>query len=116
MAKRRSLTDILGGDPAPPKTRGRKVEDHRQQLVLAQADFTRIKTAKLAGVLIERAEAQRLWESAVVECRQTLAAIPARSAEAAGLTKKQAAWLESELRAALDAFAASGSVSDAEDR
>jgi hypothetical protein len=89
---------------------GRPANPERDALYREQTRLTQIKADKLAGLLIERDEAQRVWEAAMIEFRQTIGALPARGAEACGFTRAQVAWLEKQQAAALRALAAAGDL------
>lgn len=110
--RRRPLADLLGDDePSPPKRSGRKVEDHRQQLVLAQARLAEVRTAKLRGELVPAADVEAEWSTALADLRAALLALPNRIGAACALPPETIAAVDREIRAALAALAASGGVS-----
>src|SRR5690349_9190579 len=101
MAKRkRSLADMLG-DEKPVRKTGRPVEDHRQQLVLAQAEGQRIKNAKLRGELLDSKEVEARWTAAVLDVRSAILAVPSRFGARHSLSATVLADLDSDLRDAL---------------
>lgn len=103
---RRSMADLLGDDSAPRRGAGRPVEDHRQQLVLAQAEGQRIKNAKLRGELLDAGEVEARWASAVLDVRAAILAVPSRFGARHGLSAAILADLASDLRDALAGLAA----------
>jgi phage terminase Nu1 subunit (DNA packaging protein) len=113
MKRRRSDSDIFGDDPPTPNKGGRPVADHRQQLVLAQAEGQRIKNAKMLGELVPAADVERAWTQAVLDLRAGLLAIPSRLGARLGLTPAQLAALDAELRDAMTALASDAGASDA---
>ncbi|GIK48497.1 MAG: hypothetical protein BroJett013_11940 [Alphaproteobacteria bacterium] len=125
MSKRRSLSELLGdAKPARPAGNsrgplpgsgagGRPANPYRDELYREQARIARLKADKLAGSLVPVADVERQWATAVIDCRQRLLAIPSRIGSKHGLTRKQTAAIESELREALEALAASGGVAHA---
>lgn len=107
MAKsRRSFAEMLGDDLAPSRKPGRPVEDHRQQLVLAQAEGQRIKNAKLRGELLDAGEVEARWAAAVLDVRASILAVPSRFGARHGLSAAVLADLDADLRDALAALAA----------
>ncbi len=111
--QRRSMADLLG-DPTPPKRgRGRPVEDHRQKLVLAQAQQVELKNAKMRGELIPAADVVATWSNLVADARQRLLAIPSRLGAQHALSRQLVAAMDAEIRAVLTALAGQGSDSDA---
>lgn len=106
MTRRRSDADLFGDDARAPRKAGRPVADHRQQLVLAQAEGQRIKNAKMLGELVPAADVERDWTHVVLELRAGLLALPSRLGARVGLTPAQTAELDAELREALTALAA----------
>ncbi len=109
---RRSLEEMLG--PAP-KAAGRPVADHRQKLVLAQAEFTQVKTAKLRRELVPAADVEAEWASALADLRAALLALPARIGSKLALPRETVAAIDDEIRVALASLAASGGVSGSGD-
>lgn len=110
---RRALEDLIG-EPAPPKRgAGRPVEDHRQRLVLAQAEQVQLKNAKMRGELIPAADVVATWSGLVADARQRLLAIPSRLGAKLALPRQTVAAMDEEIRAALTALAGQGSDSDA---
>lgn len=107
----RSMEDILGDTP-PTRGAGRPVADHRQQLVLAQAEGQRIKNAKLRGELVPTVEVEARWASAVLDVRAAILAVPSRFGARHGLSAAILADLDSDLRDAL-AGLAGGEARDA---
>lgn len=113
MKRRRSNSDIFGDDPPAPNKGGRPVADHRQQLVLAQAEGQRIKNARMLGELVPAADVERAWTQAVLELRAGLLALPSRLGARVGLSPAQVAALDGELRDAMTVLAAdAGAASD----
>lgn len=126
MSKRRSLSELLGDEKPerPPgnsrgPVRGSRVDSgiggraanpFRDELYREQARMARLKADKLAGSLVAVADVERQWATAVIDCRQRLLAMPARIGAKHALTRKQVAAIETELREALEALAASGGV------
>lgn len=125
MSKRRSLSELLGDEkPArePGNTRGplpgsgaggRAANPFRDELYREQTRIARLKADKLAGSLVAVADVERLWATAVIDCRQRLLAVPSRVGDKHALTRKQVAAIEAELREALEALAAAGGVAHA---
>lgn len=106
MTRRRSDADLFGDDPPAKNKGGRPVADHRQQLVLAQAEGQRIKNAKMLGELVAAADVEHAWTAAVLELRAGLLALPSRLGARVALTPAQVAELDAELREAMSALAA----------
>jgi hypothetical protein len=111
MKRRRTAADLLGDEPAPPK-RGRKVEDHRQRLVLEQARLAGIRADKLAGVLIERAAVELHWAGIVTDLRSALLAMPPRVGARLGLSAAIVTAIDAEVRDALETLATAQAVAD----
>ncbi len=110
---RRSLHDLIG-EPAPPKRgRGRPVEDHRQKLVLAQAEQVELRNAKMRGELIPASDVAATWSGLVADARQRLLAIPSRLGAKLALPRQTVAAMDAEIRAVLIALAGQGGESDA---
>ena len=103
-SSRRSMEDLIGD--APRRGAGRPVEDHRQQLVLAQAEGQRIKNAKLRGELLDAGEVEARWASAVLDVRAAILAVPSRFGARHGLSAAILADLASDLRDALAGLSA----------
>jgi hypothetical protein len=117
MKRTRTMEDILG--PAPPKRPGRKPGDggraanpHRDAVYIQQERVTRLKADQLEGKLLLAADVERQWTAAIVDFRQRLLALPSRIGARHGLTRKQIADLDAEIRATLTALAASGGKLD----
>jgi phage terminase Nu1 subunit (DNA packaging protein) len=104
MRRRRSLDDLLGND-SPKRPNGRPVEDHRQQLVLAQAEGQRIKNAKLKGELLDADEVEARWTAALLDVRAAILAVPSRFGARHGLSAAILADLDADLRDALASLA-----------
>jgi len=105
---RRTLEDILGPAPAPPTRKpGRPVEDHRQKLVLAQAQLAEIRAAKMRGELVPAADVEREWTAALSDLRAGLLALPSRVGAKLALSRETVAAIDSEIRITLSALAAS---------
>ncbi len=102
---RRSMADLLGDDSAPQRGAGRPVADHRQQLVLAQAEGQRIKNAKLRGELLDAKEVEARWTSAVLDVRAAVLAVASRYGARFGIPAAQLAALDADLRDALAGLA-----------
>ncbi len=99
------MEDLIG-EPAPPKRApGRPVEDHRQKLVLAQAEQVELKNAKMRGELIPAADVAATWSGLVADARQRLLAIPSRLGAKLALSRQTVAAMDEEIRAALQALA-----------
>lgn len=98
--QRRSLADLLGDDP-PKRANGRPVEDHRQQLVLAQAEGQRLKNAKMSGELLDAEEVEARWTAAVLDVRAAILAVPSRFGARHGISAAVLAALDADLRDAL---------------
>lgn len=117
--RRRSDADIFGDDPPPRRTApnkgGRPIADHRQKLVLAQAELAQIKAAKMRGELVPAADVRATWASIVADARQRLLAVPSRIAGKAGLSREAVALVDREIRAALLALATQEGDADAAD-
>lgn len=112
---RRSLEDILGpsSEPAPEPSKrkpGRPVEDHRQKLVLAQAQLAEIRAAKMRGELVPAADVEREWTAALADLRASLLALPSRVGAKLALSRETVAAIDSEIRVTLSALAASRGV------
>lgn len=103
--KPRTRADLLGDEPSRRPV-GRQVEDHRQQLVLAQAEGQRIKNAKLRGELLEASAVEARWTSAVLDVRAAILAVPSRFGARHGLSAAILADLDADLRDALAGLAA----------
>ncbi len=104
--ERRSLADLIGEPPPPKRGRGRPVEDHRQKLVLAQAQQVELKNAKMRGELLPAADVIATWSGLVADARQRLLAIPSRLGARHALSRQLVAAMDAEIRAALAALAA----------
>lgn len=104
--RRRSVADMLGTDIGPRRKPGRQVEDHRQQLVLAQAEGQRIKNAKLRGELLDAKEVEARWAAAILDVRAAILAVPSRYGARHGVPAAQLADLDADLRDALAGLAA----------
>jgi phage terminase Nu1 subunit (DNA packaging protein) len=105
MRKPRTDADLFGDDEQPPTKRiGRPVEDHRQQLVLAQAEGQRIKNAKLRGELVERAAVSAEWAAICLDVRAALQAIPSKFGARHSLPPTAVADLTAMMRDALEAL------------
>jgi len=102
----RSIADLLG-DPAP-RSAGRPVEDHRQQLVLAQAEGQRIKNAKLKGELLDAEEVEARWAAAVLDVRAAILTVPSRFGARHDLSAAILSDLDADLRETLTALAGAG--------
>lgn len=102
--QRRSLADLLGDD-APKRPPGRPVEDHRQQLVLAQAEGQRLKNAKMNGALLDAEEVEARWTAAVLDVRAAILAVPSRFGARHGLPAALLAAPDADLRDALASLA-----------
>lgn len=111
MTKRRSLSELLG-DPAPKRGPGRPVEDHRQKLVLEQAEHARLKNAKLRGELLDAKAVEARWTAAVLEARNAFLALPSRLGARLGLTPAQIATADAEVRDILAALAGDEGAAD----
>ncbi len=103
---RRSLEEMLGPAPAPNKG-GRPVADHRQKLVLEQAEHARLKNAKLRAELVPAADVESEWASLLADLRAALLALPARVGSKCALDRSTVAAIDTEIRATLTALAAS---------
>jgi phage terminase Nu1 subunit (DNA packaging protein) len=102
---RRSIEALLG-DPTPAKRgAGRPVADHRQKLVLAQAEQVELKNAKLRGELLDAKEVEARWTSAVLDVRAAVLAVASRYGARFGVPATQLAALDSDLRDALAGLA-----------
>lgn len=116
--RRRSLTDMLGPDPAPRSHNGgkgdggRSANPYRDELYREQTRMARLKADQLAGRLVSAADVEKQWTARIVETRQRLLAVPSRIGAKWGLTKAQVAAIDSEIRATLTALAGQGSESD----
>lgn len=109
---RRSLEDLIGS-AAPKRGGGRPIEDHRQKLVLAQAEQVELKNAKMRGELIPAADVVATWSGLVADARQRLLAIPSRLGAKLALPRQTVAAMDEEIRAVLSALAGQGGDSDA---
>lgn len=110
---RRSMEDLLG-DPTPAKRgRGRPVEDHRQKLVLAQAEQVQLRNAKMRGELLPAADVVATWSGLIADARQRLLAIPSRLGAKLALPRQTVAAMDEEIRAVLTALAGQRSGDDA---
>lgn len=104
--KRRSMADLLG-DPAPAKRApGRPIADHRQKLVLAQAEQVELRNAKMRGELIPAADVVATWSGLIADARQRFLAIPSRLGAKLALPRETVAAVDAEIRAVLTALAA----------
>lgn len=110
MTRRRSLSELLG-DP-PTKRAGRPVEDHRQKLVLEQAEHTRLKNAKLRGELLDAKAVEAKWTAAVLDARNAFLALPSRIGSRLSLTPAQLVVVDAEIRDVLDALAGDEGAAD----
>lgn len=108
--KRRTPAQILGLPETRKPKAGRPVEDHRQQLVLAQAEGQRLKNAKLRGELIERATADDHLARVVTDIRAALLAVPSRLGSRLALNPEIIAGLDSEIREILTTLATQGEL------
>jgi phage terminase Nu1 subunit (DNA packaging protein) len=111
MSRQRSDADLFGED-APPRKRGRPVADHRQQLVLEQAEGQRIKNAKLRGELVERTAVAAEWSAICLDVRAALQSIPSKFGARHGLSPSAVADLNAMMRDALDALGDDAEPSD----
>lgn len=103
---RRSIEALLG-DPIPAKRgAGRPVADHRQKLVLAQAEQVELKNAKLRGELLDAKEVEARWTSAVLDVRAAVLSVASRYGARFGVPATQLAALDADLRDALAGLAA----------
>lgn len=110
---RRTDADIFGEDWKPKRGPGRPVADHRQQLVLAQAEGQRIKNAKMLGELVAIADVESAWAAIILELRAGMLAIPDRiGARLGDLTPAHVAAIDAEIR---DVLASLGSADGGDD-
>jgi hypothetical protein len=107
MTRRRERTFEELTGKAPRRGAGRPVADHRQQLVLAQAEGQRLKNEKLAGSLLPAADVEAAWASAFADARARFLALPPRFAATHGLGLELREALDADLRAILASLAAS---------
>jgi phage terminase Nu1 subunit (DNA packaging protein) len=103
---------LVGDLPSKPK-RGRAVVDHRQKLVLAQAQLAEIRAAKMRGELVPAADVEAEWANILADVRQQLMAIPSRVGAKLALPREAVAALDAEIRAVLTALAAQEGIPDA---
>lgn len=104
---RRSLDELLGPPPTAPRKRGGQVQDHRQKLVLAQAELARIRAAKMRGELVPAADVEAEWSNLLADLRAALLALPSRIGGKLALSRETVAAIDSEIREHLAALAAS---------
>ena len=119
---RRSLADLLGESDPPRRSHtgskgdgGRSANPYRDELYQEQARTARLKADQLEGKLVLAADVEKQWTTRIVETRQRLLAVASRVGAKHGLTKKQIAEIDAEIRATLAALAGLGGDSDVGD-
>lgn len=106
---RRTAAELLG-DP-PKKARPHQVKDHRQRLVLAQAEHAELKNRALKGELLSRGAVVAEWQSILREVRAGVLAAPSRiRSRLPHLTQHDVATIDEVLRAILTDLAVDSSV------
>lgn len=119
---RRSLADLVG-DAAPPRRShtggtgdgGRSANPYRDELYQEQARTARLKADQLEGKLVLATDVEKQWTTRIVETRQRLLAVASRVGAKCGLTKKQVAEIDAEIRSTLAALAGQGGDCDVGD-
>lgn len=110
--QRRTDADIFGDDWKPKREPGRPIADHRQKLVLEQAEHARLKNAKMRGELLDAAKVESTWTAAVLDARAAILAVPSRFGARHGLSPAILADLDADLRDALASLAGEEGADD----
>lgn len=111
MTKTRSSAELLGDEPptkrkpGPKPGPGRPIEPHRTAKVLADTEFVKLKTARLAGELVPAVEVEAAMAAMCLEIRGAMLAVPDRvGARLGDLTPTHLRVIDEEIRAALTAL------------
>lgn len=110
MTRRSKREELLG---TAPRKGGRPVADHRQKLVLAQAEQVQLKNAKMRGELVPAVDVLAEWSGMIADARQRLLAIPSRLGARHAASRALLADMDVEIRAALQALATGKGAGDA---
>ncbi|QGZ94881.1 hypothetical protein [Terricaulis silvestris] len=103
---RRTAAELLGDDP-PKTARPHQVKDHRQRLVLAQAEHAELKNRALKGELLSRGAVVAEWSAILREVRAGVLSAPSRiRSRLPHLTQHDVATIDEVLRAILTDLAA----------
>ena len=85
--------------------RAKTTVEARNKLLAEQAEYARLKTARLRGQLLDADAVRSRWGSAIVKVRARILSVPNRLAGAPGWTAKHVEALDAELRQALGELA-----------